>query len=181
MARPIRGPIAPGVYHVNRRSAGPIAMFRDDLDRTDFCNRLSKTIAKYEWALHAFVLMTTHYHLLLEVDQDALQPGMHMLNSQYAQVFNRRWARNGHLRGSPYGARRVEGETQFLRCVRYIALNPVEAGLCDHPSDWPWGSYRGAAGYDRGFPFVTNELVWASLHEVHAKAQQLLRVLVEAL
>lgn len=81
MARPIRGPISPGIYHVNRRSAGPIPMFHDDLDRTDFCNRLSKTITKYDWALHAFVLMTTHYHLLVEVDQDALQPGMHMLNS----------------------------------------------------------------------------------------------------
>ena len=93
--RPIRGPIAPGIYHVNRRSAGPIAMYRDDFDRTDFCKRLSRTIRKYGWKCHAFVLMTTHYHLLVEVDQDALQPGMHMLNSQYAQVFNRRWAREG--------------------------------------------------------------------------------------
>jgi putative transposase len=179
MPRPIRGPIAPGIYHVNRRSAGPISMYRDDFDRTDFCKRLGKTIAKHGWTLHAFVLMTTHYHLLLEVDQDALQPGMHMLNAQYAQVFNRRWARKGHLKGGPYGARRIEGETQFLRCVRYIALNPVEAGLCEHPADWPWGSYRGAAGYDAGFDFVTNDLLWDSLHEDRTRAQQLLRVLVE--
>jgi putative transposase len=154
-------------------------MYRDDFDRTDFCKRLGKTIAKHAWTLHSFVLMTTHYHLLVEVDQDTLQPGMHMLNSQYAQVFNRRWARKGHLKGGPYGARRIEGEPQFLRCVRYIALNPVEAGLCKHPAEWPWGSYRGAAGYDEGFAFVTNELVWDSLHEDRKRAQQLLRVLVE--
>jgi putative transposase len=156
-------------------------MFRDDFDRTDFCKRLSRTIAKYFWKCHAFVLMTTHYHLLVEVDQDALQPGMHMLNSQYGQRFNRRWGRKGHLKGGPYGARRVEGEMQFLRAVRYIALNPVEAGLCEHPADWLWGSYRGAAGYDAGFPFMTNELVLASLHEDVTKAQQLLRLMVEPL
>jgi putative transposase len=181
MARPLRGPIAPGIYHVNRRSAGPVAMYVDDADRTDFCSRLSRTIVKFGWKCHAFVLMTTHYHLLVEVDQDALQPGMHMLNSQYAQAFNRRWARNGHLRGSPYGAKPIHGETQFLRCVRYIALNPVEAGLCAEPAEWAWGSYRGAAGYDAGYPFVTNELVWSSLHDDRARAQRLLRVLVEAL
>jgi putative transposase len=180
MPRPNRGPIATGIYHVNRRSAGPIPMYRDDFDRTDFCNRLTKTITKHGWKCHAFVLMTTHYHLLVEVDQDTLQPGMHMLNAQYAQAFNRRWARNGHLKGSPYGARRVEDDEQLLNCVKYIALNPVEAGLCEHPAEWRWGSYRGAAGYDDGFAFVTNELVWAVLHDDHTRAQRLLRIFVEA-
>jgi putative transposase len=179
VARPIRGPIIPGVYHVTRRSAGPVPMFRDDVDRTDFCNRLTRTIARYEWRCHAFCLMTTHYHLLVEVGQDALQPGMHMLNAQYAQQFNRRWARKGHLKGSQYGSRLIEGETQLLRCVRYIALNPVEAGMCTHPADWRWSSYRGTAGYGEPFPFVTDELVLGTLHEDRAKAQRLLRILVE--
>jgi REP element-mobilizing transposase RayT len=154
-------------------------MFRDDVDRRDFCGRLERTIARFAWTLHAFVLMTTHYHLLVEVEKNALQPGMHVLNSQYAQQFNRRWARNGHLRGSPYGATLVETDEHLLHCVRYIALNPVEAGLCSSPRDWEWGSYRGCAGYDDGFPFVTNDLVLAALHEDRTRAQQLLRVIVE--
>jgi putative transposase len=179
MARPLRGTIYPGLYHVWRRSAGPIEMFRDDFDRTDFCNRLTRTIERHEWSCHSFCLMSTHYHLLVEVVQDALQPGMHLLNGQYAQQFNRRWSRMGHLRGSPYGARRIEGETELLRCVRYIALNPVEAGMCADPSNWLWSSYPGTAGYGPGFSFVTNELVLGTLHEDVTRAQRLLRLLVE--
>jgi putative transposase len=181
MGRPLRGTIEAGIYHVTRRSAGPIPMFHDDIDRTDFCNRLSRTITRFRWTCHAFVLMSTHYHLLLEVEENMLQPGMHLLNGQYAQQFNRRWARNGHLRGSPYGATPVETETHLLRCVRYIALNPVEGGLCSDPSEWIWGSYRGCAGYERGFSFVTNDLVLSTLHEKPTRAQRLLRVLVEPL
>jgi putative transposase len=179
MARPLRGTVYAGIYHVTRRSAGPIAMFRDDVDHTDFCNRLERTIAKYKWVCHAFVLMTTHYHLLVGVAEDALQPGMHALNSGYGRQFNLRHGRNGHLRGSPYGARLVETDGDLLGCVRYIARNPVEAGMCAGPADWIWGSYRGCAGYDDGFSFVTKDFVLSCFHENHAKAQQLLRVFVE--
>jgi REP element-mobilizing transposase RayT len=155
-------------------------MFRDDFDRTDFCNLLARTISRFEWICHSFVLMTTHYHLLLEVQDDALQPGMHALNGPYAQEFNRRWGRTGHLRGSPYSAKRIRDPMQFLGCVRYIARNPVEAGLCQRPGDWIWGSYRRCAGYDDvGFSFVTDEVVLATLHDDRTKAIRLLRLLVE--
>jgi putative transposase len=179
MARRARGTLYAGIYHVTRRSAGPIEMFRDDFDRTDFCMRLERTIARFDWICHAFCLMTTHYHLLLEVAEDALQPGMRLLNGCYAQEFNRRWGRNGHLKGSPYGATRVETDEHLLSCVRYIARNPVEAGLCSHPAEWIWGSYRGCAGYDIGFGFVTNDFILSLFHESRTKAQRLLRIFVE--
>ena len=105
-------------------------MFRDDVDRTDFCVRLARVIRKHDWVCHSFVLMPTHYHLLLEVDDNMLQPGMQRLNGTYAQAFNRRWGRWGHLRGDRYSAKPVESDGHFLGCVRYIARNPVEAGLC---------------------------------------------------
>lgn len=154
-------------------------MFRDDFDRTDFCRRLERTIRRYDWTCHSFCLMTTHYHLLVGVAEDALQPGMHLLNSTYAQAFNLRWGRSGHLKGSPYGATLIETDTHLLACVRYIARNPVEAGLCAEPADWIWSSYRGCAGYDDGFSFVTNDFVLSCFHEDRARAIQLLRVFVE--
>jgi putative transposase len=181
MARQPRGTVHAGIYHVTRRSTGPIPMFRDDVDRADFCNRLARTVSNFGWTFHAFVLMTTHYHLLLGVEQDALQPGMSALNGPYAQAFNRRWARSGHLKGGPYWANPVDDDLGFIRCVRYIARNPVEAELCESPADWVWGSYRGCAGYDKGFPFVTNDLVLATLDENRTKAQRLLRMLCEDL
>jgi hypothetical protein len=134
---------------------------------------------RFEWKFHAFVLMDTHYHFLLEVEEDALQPGMHALNSGYGRQFNLRHGRSGHLKGSPYGSRLIETDAHFLSCVRYIARNPLEAGLCENPADWSWGSYRGSAGYDDGFPFVTNDFVLSCFHEDVAKARQLLRLFVE--
>lgn len=180
MPRKLRGPIVPGIYHVTRRSAGPIAMFRDDVDRTGFCNYLNRVVTRFGWVCHAFCLMTTHYHLLVSVEQDALQPGMHALNGPYAQAFNLRHGRNGHLRGSPYGARLVDDDDDFLRVVRYIALNPVRGGLCEHPADWAWSSYRQTAGYDGNrFPFVTSELILSCFSGDDTRSQRLLRLLVE--
>jgi putative transposase len=179
MARQARGTVYAGTYHVIRRSAGPIPMYRDDLDRTNFCNRLGGTIRRFKWRCHAFCLMTTHYHLLLDVDENALQPGMKVLNGPYAQEFNRRWRRSGHLRSGPYRCKRVEGVRQFVRTVRYIARNPVKAGLCGRPADWPWSSYRGSAGYAQQFWFVDDDLVLATLHEDRTEAQRLLRGICE--
>ena len=182
MARQARGTVYAGIYHVTRRSAGPVEMFRDDFDRTDFCKRLERTIDKYVWTCHAFCLMGTHYHLLVEVEEDALQPGMSILNGTYAQTFNLRWGRSGHLKGSPYGAKLVETDSHLFECIRYIANNPVEAGMCAHPADWPWSSYRRSAGYDDvGFPFVTDDFLLATFHEDGTKAKRLLRLFVEAL
>jgi len=181
VARKSRGPIDCGIYHVTRRSAGPVAMFRDDVDRTDFCNLLGRVAGKFNWICHSFCLMTTHYHLLVSVEQDALQPGMHALNGPYAQAFNTRHGRNGHLRGSPYGARRITDEDDLLGVVRYIALNPVRGGLCAHPADWIWSSYRGTAGYESvRFPFIASELVLRCLHDDETRAKRLLRLFVES-
>ena len=134
-------------------------MFVDDSDRSEFCVRLARVIKKFRWTCSAFCLMTTHYHLVVDVEENALQPGMHGLNGPYAQEFNRRHARSGHLRGDRYHAFSVASEGHMLQLVRYLARNPVVAGLCDHPAAWRWGSYRGCVGLDAGFPFVTNEVV----------------------
>jgi REP element-mobilizing transposase RayT len=161
MARRPRGFIEAGDYHVTTRSAGMIPMFLDDIDRTDFCNRLRSTIARRGWRCHAFVLMTTHFHLLLDVEEERLQPGMHWLNGTYAQQFNRRSGRWGHLTGARYFSVAVESDRHQLGCFRYIALNPVEAGLCKQPQDWLWSSYRGTAGYGEQFDFVDDSAIRA--------------------
>ncbi|MES1247215.1 MAG: transposase, partial [Actinomycetota bacterium] len=114
MSGPNRGTIYAGIYHVWRRTAGPVAMFKDDVDRTDFCNRLADTSTRYGWRCAAFVLMPTHFHLMLDLPENALQNGMHRLFGMYAQQFNRRWNRSGHLRAGPYKCRLIEGETDLL-------------------------------------------------------------------
>lgn len=154
-------------------------MFEDDSDRIDFCGRLARVIREFKWTCYAFCLMTTHYHLVVDVAENALQPGMHGLNGPYAQAFNRRHGRSGHLRGDRYHAFSVASEGHLLQLIRYVARNPVVAGLCDHPAAWPWGSYRSCVGLDVGFPFVSNESVLRHFGADSANAVRILRAFVE--
>jgi REP element-mobilizing transposase RayT len=178
MARQARGDIPAGTYHVTMRSAGPTPMYLDDFDRTLFCILLARTIRRQVWVCRAFVLMTTHYHLLLDVDENKLQPGMQQLNGPYAQRFNARHKRSGHLRGAPYLAKPVLSDGHMLWALRYIARNPVEAGLCERAADWPWGSYRGCAELDGGFAFVDSSLLRGYFGSDRAYATRLLRTFV---
>ena len=155
-------------------------MFRDDVDRTLFCNRLAAAVKKYNWTLIAFVLMQTHFHLIVQVGDDALQPGMRDAFGPYAQEFNRRHGRSGHLKAAPYKLRRLDDEASLEVVVRYIARNPVHAELCRLPQDWYWSSYRGSAGYARAFRFVDDALALASFDEDPVKAKRRLRTFVEA-
>jgi REP-associated tyrosine transposase len=154
-------------------------MFRDDIDRTRFCMRLAKAIERYEWSCIAFVLMRTHFHLVLGVDDDVLQSGMRDFFGPYAQEFNRRHGRYGHLKAESYKLRRILDDRDLRGAVRYVANNPVEAGLCELPQDWYWSSYRGSAGYARPFAFVDDRDLLATLDEDVAKARIMLRHVVE--
>lgn len=155
-------------------------MFRDDSDCAAFCRRLARAIAKHEWILHAFILMPTHFHLVLSVLDDVLQPGMRDAFGPYAQEFNRRWARSGHLKAAPYKLRRVNDEADLCGVVRYVARNPVRAKLCANPRNWRWSSYLGSGGYSAPFAFVDDRAVMAAFHDDRAKASRLLRMFVEA-
>ena len=75
--------------------------------------------------------MTTHYHVVLESTRTHLSAGMQWLNGVYAQSFNTRYARRGHLFGSRFGARAIEDEEYLQRVCEYVLLNPVRAGLCE--------------------------------------------------
>jgi putative transposase len=181
MVRIARGDVPAGTYHVTHRTAGPILMFHDDVDRTDFCMRLARIIEARRWVCHAFCLMPTHYHLLLEVGDNTLQPGMQYLNGTYAQNFNRRHGRWGHLKGERYSAKPVLSDGHMLSTFRYIAQNPVAAGLCERPSEWIWGSYRDCIGLDNRFSFVTHDIIRSYFGPDPERAIPLLREFVEDL
>jgi hypothetical protein len=89
--------------------------------------------------------METHYHLLLETPNADLSRGMQRLNSSYAQAFNATWGFVGHLFQGRFHATVVESDWHFLEAVRYVLLNPVRAGLCASPAEWPWSNFRSLA------------------------------------
>ena len=128
-----------GVFHVTTRGVGRATIFRDDHDREFFIRLLRMTASRCAWVFHAYCLMGNHYHLVVDAMQVALATGMRRLNGIYAQRFNGRYDRTGHLFGARYEARVVEGDESLERTCLYVIHNPVRAGLCRTADEWPWG------------------------------------------
>jgi putative transposase len=123
---------------VTARGVAGNALFRDDTDRLDFIAQLARTAMGHFWACHAYCLMTTHYHLLVGTSRESLSLGMHRLNGMYAQRFNARHTRRGHVFDGRFEAYVVNDEAHFAEASRYIFENPVKAGLCERACDWRW-------------------------------------------
>jgi REP element-mobilizing transposase RayT len=146
MARPLRLQFSGGLYHVTARGNDRQAIFRDDLDCSRFLEVLTSVVTRYRLRCHAYCLMGNHYHLLLETPRPNLSLAMRQLNGVYAQRFNRRHERCGHILQGRFGAQVVGGDVYLHEVCRYIVLNPVRAGLVSHPRAWPWSSFAGTAG-----------------------------------
>ena len=146
---------AAGVFHVYTHCvwAAP-ALYRDDEDRLTFLRHLARVTAVTEWTCIAFCLMTTHYHLIVEVTDGLLPKAMHRLNLAYARDFNRRHAQRGRVQFRPYGAARIRSEAYLLDRFAYVSLNPVRAGACERAEDWLWSSYAGSIGLCERASFV---------------------------
>ncbi|MEA2490467.1 MAG: REP-associated tyrosine transposase [Acidobacteriota bacterium] len=123
-----------------------ITIFRDDSDREIFLRLLAEEIARSRWVLHDYSLMGNHYHLKVETPECTLSTGMQRLLGRYAQRFNRRHQRRGHLFEARFKNVLVEEEAYGLELSRYIALNPVRAHLVERPEDWKWSSYAARVG-----------------------------------
>jgi REP-associated tyrosine transposase len=135
-----------GLYHVYARGNNKRLIYCDDADRRAYLRILQGSVRHFRWRLLAYCLMNNHVHLLLETREPNLGPGMGRLHASYAQRFNSRHESSGHLFQGRYGARRITNDAQLLTTAVYIAMNPVEAGLCHRPEDWPWSSHALVVG-----------------------------------
>ncbi len=144
----------PGLFHVTCHSVWGLELYRDDIDRTNYCAQLARTTATLGWECLGACVMTTHVHLILGVEDGVLAAGMQELNFRYAVGFNARHRRRGRIFGAPYGLRRIEDDADLLGVYRYVMLNPIEAGLVDRPEEWPWSSYATTIGLAETFSFV---------------------------
>jgi hypothetical protein len=114
------------------------AIYRGDDDRRLWIGRFAKTLARFEWESIIFCLLTTHFHMMIRTHEPNLARGMQWLNSGYAQGFNERHGRFGPLLRGRYVAVQIESDEQYAVTWTYIAYNPVRAGLCPRPQEWPW-------------------------------------------
>ena len=146
MARPLRVEYEDALYHVTSRGNEKSPIYKDDHDRCDFIERLAIVVEQYTWVLYAYCLMDNHYHLLVRTPKANLSRGMRQLNGIYAQRFNFRHERVGHLFQGRFKAILIKDEARLLAVARYVVLNPVRAGTVTDPGDWRWSSYQGTAG-----------------------------------
>ena len=145
MARRTRLQIASGIYHVTARGNRRQAIYLDRIDLGRFRAVAASVCKRHEWIVYAYCLMPNHYHLVLRTPQPDLSAGMQRLNSAYAQWFNRRHDTSGHVFQGRFWSTLVESDAHLLELCRYVALNPVRAGLCDHPAAWRWSSFADIA------------------------------------
>jgi putative transposase len=138
--RILRTSLPDGCFHVTARGVDGVAIFRDDDDRRFYLALLSFVIATYDWTCFAFCLMTNHVHVLVDADVDKLSAGIQYLHGVYAQRFNRKYGRSGHLFGARFASWVVETEEHLEGAAAYIVENPVRAGLCRDAASWRWSA-----------------------------------------
>lgn len=147
MARPLRIEFAGALYHVTSRGDGREDIYLDDTDKESFLEILKDVCERFNWVVHAYCLMSNHYHLLIETPDANLSKGMRQLNGVFTQRFNRNHKRVGHVFQGRYKAILVQKESYLLELARYIVLNPVRAEMVRSAKDWPWSSYRATGGF----------------------------------
>src|SRR6266436_6787287 len=146
MARKLRIQYGGAIYHLMSRGDRRDPSFEDDQDRERILETLGQACEKTCWQVHAYCLMSNHFHLVIETPQPNLVAGMKWLLGTYTSRYNRRHKEFGHLFSGRYKSLMVDGSGNgYLKSVcDYVHLNPVRAGVlrADRPLEsYPWSSY----------------------------------------
>ncbi len=143
MARLLRVCIPGSPHHIIQRGNNRQICFAAAKDFAAYANWLKQYSDKFDVALHAWVFMTNHVHLLVTPGtEDGIPRTMQSLGRQYVRYFNDAYKRTGTLWEGRYKSCVVDAEPYLLTCQRYIELNPVRAGMVRTPADYPWSSYQ---------------------------------------
>jgi putative transposase len=161
MARLPRLSLAGHPHHVIQRGNDRQVIFRDTAD-FEFMLRLLAAYSEQEKvAVHSYVLMNNHLHLLATPEsRDGLPKMMQGVGRRYVQYFNRRHRRTGSLWEGRYRAAPIESERYLVTCSVYIDLNPVRAGLVARPADYRWSSYAHLVGLRQDKLVRPHALYW---------------------
>ncbi|MCM8813098.1 MAG: transposase [Candidatus Omnitrophica bacterium] len=141
MARPLRLQGENCFYHITNRGAERKKIFISERDYAKFLEYCGNAIDTYRCYVHAYCLMSNHYHLIIETSRANLSQVMQYVNGAYTVYFNRQRKKCGHVFQGRYKSLLIEKESYFLELTRYIHLNPVRAKIVDKPEGYRWSSY----------------------------------------
>jgi len=132
--------------HAVQRGHNRSAVFFDELDYLEYLRCLKEAAVSCGCAIHSYVLMTNHVHLLLTPERaDSVGRLFQSLGRHYVRHVNETYQRHGGLWEGRYKCNIIESQAYFLSCMRYIELNPVRAGMVDDPEKYRWSSYSANA------------------------------------
>jgi len=146
MSRPVRIEFPGAHYYVTSRGMNDKAVFRDVEDRAVFLNVLSGVVERFGWLVHSYVMLDSHYHLVLECPRANLSKGMRQLNGVYTQHFNRCHKEDGPLFQGRFRSVLFEAKDYLLPLCRHTVLNPVRLKITGSARQYRWSSHRAVAG-----------------------------------
>lgn len=170
--------VFPGIpLHLIQRGNNRQACFYAKEDYSFYLEWLHEYAIESGCAIHAFVLMTNHVHILLTpAKSNSVGTLMKKLGQRYVQYINRTYKRSGTLWEGRFRSCIIQQENYFLICQRYIELNPVRAGMVDHPSKYRWTSYRANADGEKN-SLISRHSIYLQLGETYSKRQEAYREL----
>jgi REP element-mobilizing transposase RayT len=171
MPRRRRIELAGGIHHVTARTPSGRLLFYDDDDHLRYLQLLAREVGHREWRVLTFCQLSNHLHVLIETPKPDLGAGFKRVNEQFARHINRRHSQSGHVFGARFYSGLVRTDRHALGCLRYIARNPIEAGICDQARDWPWSAHPALAGLTDPPPFLDVESAYRHLGATHAEAR----------
>lgn len=163
MSRPLRIEYPGACYHVTSRGNEQKDIFGTRSDRKRFLEYLESASQRYNAVVHAYCLMSNHYHLLLETPSGNLSSIMHHINGAYTTYYNIKKSRAGHLFQGRFKAILIDAQSYLLELSRYIHLNPVRAKMVERPEQYEWSSYRCYIGSVNPPEWLTTDFILASV------------------
>lgn len=172
MPRQARLDIPGALHHIMVRGINKSDIFDDDQDRALFLERLGKNVAEGKCTIYAWVLMSNHVHILFKSGREGISQVMRKSLTWYAQYYNRRYHRTGHLFENRYKSILCDEDAYLLALVRYIHLNPLRARIVktiEQLDSYPWSGHRAIIGKAK-YPWMDSEYVLAQFGSSRRKA-----------
>jgi REP element-mobilizing transposase RayT len=135
-----------GIYHLSAHSSDDRELFVTDGEREVFLTGLGTVLERFELGLVSYTLMGNHYHLLLRIEDGRVSKALQQLHTWYSRLHNKLNRRRAHLFQAHFFSREIESDDDLLWAVRYVAWNPVAAGIAENPLAWRWSSVKATAG-----------------------------------
>lgn len=172
MARQPRLTLPGSLHHILLRGNNRAPIFADAHDRDRMRQMLAERAQEERVALHAYLLMDNHLHLLVTPEgEDSLARMMQAVGRRYVRAYNQRQGRSGTLWEGRYRSTVLQAEAWLLTCLTHLDLHPVRAGLVERPQDWAWSSYRHYAGIEPDRNLTPHPLLWSLGNTPFAREQ----------